>query len=89
MYGIRQVGRFNVNYAGNAYEKGTRYSMIIIEEFEGNRFIPESRRVLYVKNGTGYVAPDLQTEDEVRSFLKYRNYEKLSFVKREVRYILE
>lgn len=83
MYGMKEVGKYNVDYEGLSYDYDGQipYEMIIIEEFEGNTPIAGSRKTLYFRQNTGterkYIMPKMRTEQDVEFWLQYRNCSKI------------
>lgn len=81
MYGIKEVGKYNVDFEGLIYDGKIPYQMIIFEEFNGDTPIKGSRKTLYFRDDIGfkneYIIPKFETESEVEKYLHYRNNTKL------------
>lgn len=84
MYGIKEVGKYNVDYAGCAYDKNVPYDMVIFEAFEGNNLVEGSKKRLYFLATAGCITPSFNTELEIELFLKLPNNAKISIRKKEI-----
>lgn len=68
---VEQIGKYNVDYAGDSFDGNTKYTLLIISEFDNNDEV--DRRIIYIK-GDG---PRLKTEEQIEAFMSYPNYTKL------------
>ena len=84
MYGVKEVGKYNVDYEGLSYDGKTPYEMIIIEEFDGNTPVKGSRKTLYFRIDGKYIVPQLNTEAKIEAWLKYKNNSKIQVHKEVV-----
>lgn len=88
MYGIKEVGKYNVDYEGISYDGKIPYEMIIIEEFDGNIPVKGSRKTLYFRQNIGterkYIMPEMKTETDIEFWLQYRNNTKLQILNKIV-----
>lgn len=77
---VKEVGRFNVDFAGSAYDGKIPYEMVIISEFDGNKEI--GRKCFYFRcnnrNENCYIIPLMDTEAEVEKWFKHRNNARFS-----------
>ena len=93
MYGIKEVGRYNVDYEGLVYDGKIPYQMVIIEKFNGNTPIEGSRKTLYFRDNQKaerkYIVPEIRTETEVEQFLKYQNNAKIKIQNMEYKIEME
>lgn len=82
MYGVIEVGKYNVSYEGFIYDGKIPYKMVIIQEFEG--YVPVGKsKTLYFRVQVGkYIVPIIKTEKEVEELLKYKNNQKLQVYKK-------
>ena len=80
MNGIKEVGKYNVDFEGLSYDGNTPYEMVIIEEFNGNVPVEESRKTLYFRQNVGaekeYIVPNFKDETEIEKWLQYRKDRK-------------
>lgn len=76
---VKQIGKYNVDFAGLVYDEGIPYQMVSIFEFDGNKPVNEGRpkKTLYFRQDKGDILPDLRTEEDVEKLLRYRNHEKI------------
>lgn len=88
MYGIKEVGKYNIDYEGFVYDGKIPYQMVIIEEFDGNTPVKGSRKTLYFRDNEKmerkYIVPEIKTEAEVEKFLHYPNNAKIKAYKKLV-----
>ena len=42
-----EVGAYNVSFCGLVYENDKKYEMVMIEKFEGEKYIDKSKKVFY------------------------------------------
>lgn len=82
MYGVRMVGKYNVDYEGRCYDRNIPYEMVIIEEFNGNLPVKGRCVTLYFRCDGKYIVPDMKTEAEVEEWLHYRNHDKIKAYKK-------
>lgn len=79
MYGVKEIGRYNVDYAGSIYKGKIPYQMVIISEFDGDKEL--SRKRLYFRDNIGvdrfYIMPLLGTEEQIEEILQYPNNSKI------------
>lgn len=77
---VKEVGRFNIDFAGSAYDGKIPYEMVIISEFDGNKEI--GRKCFYFRVNTAcdntYKIPHFTTEEEVERFYKRKNNARFS-----------
>lgn len=69
---MEQIGRFNVDRAGDAYDKGVRFKMVIISEFDKNDK-EIVRKTFYCLGDTS----PLQTEAQVAQLMHHPNNSKV------------
>lgn len=79
---IKEVGKYNIDFEGLSYDGKIPYEMVIIEEFNGNTPVEDSRKILYfsrknIGNERKYIMPCFRNEEEVEMWLQYRNYAKI------------
>lgn len=88
MYGIKEIGKYNIDFAGISYDKNILYEMVIIEEFNGDIPIQGSKKVLYFRqNSSGerkYLMPEFTDEKSVGIWLKYRNHAKIQICNKTI-----
>lgn len=81
MCGIKEVGKYNVDFEGLIYDGNIPYEMVIIEAFDGNTPIDGSRKILYFRSNTEaerkYIMPEFRNEESVEMWLQYRNNAKI------------
>lgn len=81
MLGIKEVGKYNIDFEGRSYDGNIPYEMVIIEEFNGNTPVKGSRKTLYFRQNTKiedtYIIPKFNTEEEIKKWLQYRNNAKI------------
>ncbi len=70
---IIQVGKYNVDNEGFAYDKGKRYYMFIFEEFNKNDKTV-GNRIFYIDSKS---IPKFKTEKEIEEIMKYKNYSRI------------
>lgn len=79
MYGMKEIGKYNVDYEGSIYDGEIPYQVVIISEFDGDREL--SRKRLYFRDNIGvnrfYIMPPLGTEDQIEEILQYPNNSKI------------
>lgn len=69
---VEEVGKYNVDYAGKAYDNESReYSLIIISEFVGNKEV--ARKVFYFFGNV----PKFHNEQEIDEIFSFPNYSQL------------
>ena len=76
MYGTIEVGKYNVDYKGDAWGGKIRYELIGIQEFVGDTPVGKEK-FLYFCTGKDCIIPSLGTEEEIEQFLEYHNYARL------------
>jgi len=76
MYGVKEIGKYNVDYKGDIWDGKIKYEMIGIQEFTGDTPVGKEK-ILYFLTGKDCVIPGFRTEEEIERFLKYRNHTKL------------
>lgn len=88
MYGVKEIGKYNVDFEGLSYDKNIPYEMVIIEEFNGDIPIQGSKKVLYFRqNSLGerkYLMPEFTDEKSVEVWLKYHNYAKIQIYNKTI-----
>ena len=75
-----EVGCYNVSFCGVIKEtngKNRKYQMVIIEKFEGEEYIKDSKLVLYFLDAKDTVIPKLNTKKQVNKFYNYKNDSKI------------
>lgn len=77
MYGIKVIGKYNVDYKGDIWDKKIKYEMVGIQEFNGNSPVGKEK-ILYFLDNKNCIIPELITEEQVERFLKYKNFTKLA-----------
>ena len=82
MIGIKEIGKYNIDFAGLIYDGIIPYELIIIEEFDGNIPIQGSRKSFYIRKNIGnenkYIYPNLRCERDVENILQYPNNSRLA-----------
>ena len=88
MYGIKQVGKYNVYYAGLSYDKDIPYNMVIIEAFDRNDKPNGNRKTFYFRRNRTmterYIMPDLNTEEALDKWMIYPNHSKFQLYRKTV-----
>ena len=88
MYGIKQIGKYNVDYAGLSYDGKTPYHMVIIEEFDQNDKPTGNRKTFYFRGNRTmaerYIMPDLSTEEAIDEWMRYPSYSKFKLYRKTV-----
>lgn len=81
MCGIKEVGKYNVDFEGLSYDRKIPYEMVIIEEFSGDIPVEGSRKTLYFRQNNSkentYIIPAFNTEEEIEKWLQYKNNTKI------------
>lgn len=81
MYGIKKIGKYNVDFEGLEYDGKIPYEMVIIEEFNENTPVKGSKKTLYFRQNIGierrYIIPEFTNEKSVEIWLQYRNNAKI------------
>ena len=75
-----EVGCYNVSFCGIIAEtngKNRKYQMVIIEKFDGNNYIENSKRVLYFLESKETVVPKFETKKQINKFYNYKNNSKI------------
>ncbi len=76
---VKEIGRFNVDYAGLIYDGRIPYNMIIISEFDdADKFLGNKTFYFYGE------VPDFETEEEVEEVYSFLRYTKLQAERRLV-----
>lgn len=79
MYGVKEVGRYNIDYCGKSYDGTIPYQMVIISTFEGDKEV--AKKVLYFRDNIGvdgiYIIPPMKTEDQIKRLLIYPDNAKI------------
>lgn len=78
MYGIKEVGKYNVDSAGLVYYGKIPYEMVIIEEFNSDDIPTGRRKILYFRNDKEYKIPGFSTEKEIDKWFLRKNYSKIA-----------
>ena len=74
----KQVGNFNVDFAGEIWDGDVKYQMVLFQQFEGDKPLGGSK-CLYFRDEKGYEVPRLNTINEVvEYFVAFKNNVKLS-----------
>lgn len=89
MYGVKEVGKYNVDFSGSIYDGKILYEMIIIEEFNKKDEPTGRRKTLYFRNDKKYKIPGFSTEKEVDKWFSYKNYSKIAICRTENIYMEE
>lgn len=71
---IIQVGKYNVDNEGFAYDKEKRYYIFIFEEFDKNDKPVGNKKVFYIDSK---IIPEFETEKEIEEIMEYKNYSKI------------
>lgn len=83
MYGVKEIGKYNVDYKGAVLDGKIKYEMIGIQEFTGDT--PTGKeKILYFLTGKNCIIPGFGTDEDIEQFLKYRSYTKLRIRKQIV-----
>lgn len=81
MYGIKEIGKYNVDFEGLSYDGNIPYQMVIIEEFNGNTPVEGGKKILYFRQNIGterkYIMPEFKNEKAVEMWLQYQNNTKI------------
>ena len=75
-----EVGNYNVSFCGIIAEtngKNRKYQMVIIEKFDGNNYIENSKKVLYFLDSKETAIPKLNTARQINKFYAYKNNSKI------------
>lgn len=79
MYGMKEIGKYNVDYEGLSYDGKIPYQMVIIAEFDGDKEL--SRKRFYFRDNIGlnrfYIMPPLGTEEQIEDILQYPDNSKI------------
>lgn len=88
MYGIKQIGKYNVDYEGLSYEGNIPYHMVIIEEFDQDDKPIGNRKTFYFRRNRTtterYIMPNLSTEEAIDKWMLYPNYSKFQLYRKTV-----
>ena len=75
--GTKIIGKYNVDYCGNAWDGKTKYVMVIISEFDSNDKEID-RNIYYFLCGKDLITPEFKTEADVEAITKhYRSNAKI------------
>lgn len=77
--GIKEIGRFNVVYAGLIYDGEIPYNMIIIEEFDDMDQVLGKKTYYFIGD-----LPEFEFEEEVEEVYSFPRYTKLQAERRLV-----
>ena len=73
-----EVGCYNVSFCGLVYENDKKYEMVIIEKFEGEKYIPDSKKVFYFLDNKETILPKMDTVKQIEQFYNvYKNNSKI------------
>lgn len=73
-----EVDYYNVTFCGASYDNKIRYEMIIIEKFEGEKYIPDSKKVFYFLDNKETIVPKMETVKQIEQFYNaYKNNAKI------------
>ena len=79
MYGMKEIGKYNVDYEGLSYDGKIPYQMVIIAEFDGDKEL--SRKRFYFRDNIGlnrfYIMSPLGTEEQIEDILQYPDNSKI------------
>lgn len=85
MCGVKQIGKYNVDYAGFVYDNNISYHMVIVDEFDENDKPTGVRKTFYFRSNSDtteeYIMPDLSTEEKVDYWMEYPNHSKFQIYK--------
>lgn len=77
---VMQIGKYNVDYAGLAYDNGIPYSMVIIHTFDKDDMPTGQKQVLYFRRNRtmteNYIMPDLSTEEKISQWMGFKSCTK-------------
>ena len=65
-----EVGCYNVSFCGTSYENDKKYEMVIIEKFDGEKYIDRSKKIFYFLDEKETVIPKLDTVKQIERFYK-------------------
>lgn len=71
---IQEIGKYNVDNEGFAYDKNKKYYMFIFEEFNKNDKPIGNKKTFYIDCEK---IPEFKTEKEIEEIMKYKNYSKI------------
>ena len=76
-----EAGCYNVSFCGLVYENDKKYEMVIIEKFEGEKYIQDSKKVFYFLDNKNTIIPKLETVEQIEKI--YNSYFNNSRIKWE------
>lgn len=70
---VKEIGKYNIDFARLSYDGKIPYEMVIIEEFNGNEPVKGSKKTLYFRQNIGterkYIMPEFKNEAAVEMWL--------------------
>ena len=76
-----EVGCYNVSFCGLNHENDKKYEMVMIEKFEGEKYIDNSKKVFYFLDNKNTIIPKLEAVEQIEKI--YNNYFNNSRIKCE------
>ena len=76
-----EVGCYNVSFCGLSYDNDIKYQMVIIEKFDGQKYIDRSKKIFYFLDSRDTIIPKMDTVEQIEKF--YNNYMHNSKIKCE------
>ena len=74
-----EVSCYNVSFCGLILENDIKYEMVMIEKFEGEKYIDKSKKVFYFLDNKNTIIPKLETIEQIEQI--YNNYFNNSRIK--------
>lgn len=73
-----EVSCYNVSFCGLILENDIKYEMVMIEKFEGEKYIPDSKKVFYFLDNKETILPKMDTVKQIEQFYNvYKNNSKI------------
>ena len=76
-----EIGCYNVSFYGSSYDNDVKYEMVIIEKFNGEKYIDRSKKIFYFLDSKESVIPKMDTVNQIERF--YNRYMHNSKIKCE------
>lgn len=73
-----QVGKYNVDFAGEIYDKETCYQMVIISEWDKNNKLVGKQKTFYFLCVNCSILDCFNTESEIKQIFKQKEYSRFS-----------
>lgn len=73
-----EVDYYNVSFCGASHYSNVKYEMIMIEKFEGEKYIQNSKKIFYFLDNKESIIPKMETVKEIEQFYNvYPNNSKI------------